>query len=139
MTFFSTIGDRRRRGTYDDNLVLRDIADGAESATASETGIAFDCRKIDQFKVCLAVDAYTGYDAGTAEWTLTVEVSDVVGGTYTQVGPSFIPVGAAIESEIVISGPMVEQVDADADWIRITATKTGSPGNITYGAWIVPC
>lgn len=139
MTFFSTIADRRRRGTYDVNLELRDIADGAESATASETGIPFDCRKINEFKVCYVINAHTGYDAGTAEWNLTVEVSDVVGGSYTQVGPTISPVGAAVEGEIVISGAMVAAADADADWIRITATKTGSPGNITYGAWIVPC
>ena len=31
-----------------------------------------------------------------------------------------------------------QQFDADAAFIRVTATKTGSPGNLTYGAFITP-
>ncbi|MEM9945479.1 MAG: hypothetical protein AAF810_05375 [Cyanobacteria bacterium P01_D01_bin.36] len=134
---FSTIADRRKRGPYDAELELRAYTAAALSATTSETGIEFAVRKQDQYKVCLSVGAYTGFDSGTAEWTITVEVSDVVGGTYTQIGPSYIPVGDADEYEIPLSGALVTAVDADAEFIRVTATKTGAPGDLTYAAWIV--
>lgn len=135
---FSTIANRRGRGAYDEALELRDYAAAALSATGSGTGILFYPRAQESFKVALSVAAYTSYSDGSAEWTITVEVSDAIGGTYTQVGPSFIPVGDAIEYEIPLSGALVEDIDADADYIRVTATKTGSPGNLTYAAWIVP-
>lgn len=139
-TFFSTIADRRRRGTFDKELELRDQSAAAISATTSETGIQFYPRKHEAFKVVIVSSAYTSYSAGAAEWTITVEVSDVVGGTYTVVGtlsPAALA-GAAGEAEIVLGGGQVATVDADADFIRVTATKTGSPGNLSYGAFIVP-
>lgn len=135
---FSTIANRRTRGAYDKSLELRDYGAAALSATGSETGIQFYPRAQESFKVALSVAAHTGYSSGSAEWTITVEVSDVVGGTYTQVGSSFTPDGNAAEHEIPLSGALVESIDADADFIQVTATKTGSPGNLTYGAWIVP-
>lgn len=139
-TFFSTIADRRRKGTYDVNLELRDYTAAAISATTSSTGVEFAVRKQDYFKVVIIADAYTGYVATSAEWTIEVEVSDVVGGTYTAIG-TLVPAtaaGAAIETELVFGGDQVADIDADAAFIRVTATKTGSPGNLTYGAFIVP-
>jgi hypothetical protein len=139
-TFFSTIGDRRRLGTYDSNLELRAYSASAVSSTTSETGIAFAVRKQDTFRVVINAAAYTSYSAGAAEWTITVEVSDVVGGTYTAVATldPATAAGAAIQIPIDISGGEVAAIDADAAFIRVTATKTGSPGNLTYGAYIVP-
>lgn len=139
-TFFSTIADRRRRGPFDKELELRDQSATAITATTSGTGIQFYPRKHEAFKVVLAVGAYTGYSAGTAEWTITVEVSNLVGGTYTVVGtlaPATLA-GAAGETEIVLGGGQIASLDADADFIRVTATKTGSPGALSYGAFIVP-
>jgi len=139
-TFFSTIADRRRIGTYDAQLELRDYAAAAISATTSETGVAFDVRKQCGFRVIVTADAYTGYVATTAEWTITVEVSDLVGGTYTTVATldPAAAAGAAIQVGVALSGDQIAAIDADAAFIRVTATKTGSPGNLTYGAYIVP-
>lgn len=135
---FSTIADRRVRGTYDQALELRDYAATALSATGSSTGIAFASRKIEAFKVCFAIAAYNSYSAGSAEWTITVEVSATVGGSYTVIGtisPALFA-GAAGETEIVFGGDEVADKLSTAEFIRVTATKTGSPGTLTYGAWI---
>lgn len=139
-TFFSTIADRRRIGTYDAELELRDYAAAAVSSTTSETGIEFAVRKQETFRVVINAAAYTSHSAGSAEWTITIEVSDVVGGTYTTVATldPATAAGAAIQVPIDISGGEVAAIDADAAFIRVTATKTGSPGNLTYGAYIVP-
>lgn len=137
---FSTIADRRARGTYDGDLQLRDYASAALSATTSSTGILFPSRKIEAFKVCISQAAYTGYVAGTAEWVITIEVSATVGGTYTVIGtlPAAVFAGAAGETEIMFGGDEVADRLSTAEAIRVTATRTGSPGNLVMGAWIVP-
>jgi hypothetical protein len=137
---FSTIADRRVRGTYDAALELRDYAAAALSATTSSTGIAFVSRKIEAFKVCLSFAAYTSYSAGSAEWTIDIEVAATVGGSYTKVA-TLLPAtfaGVAGETEFVIGGDEVADRLSTAEFIRVTATKTGSPGTLTFGAWIVP-
>jgi hypothetical protein len=137
---FSTIADRRARGTYDQALELRDYAAAAVSSNTTSTGIAFASRKIEGFKVCISHAAYTSYSAGSAEWTITIGVCATVGGSYVTVG-TLLPAtfaGAAAETEIVLGGDEVSDRLSTAEFIQIVATKTGSPGNLTYGAWIVP-
>jgi len=138
-TFYSTIADRRRRGTYDKEVELRAYTATAISATTSSTGIAFPVRKTADYKVCYSIGAYSSYSDGVNEWNITVEVSDAVGGSYTQVGTTISPVGTALEGEIPLTADYVAGIDADSAYIRVTATKTGSPGNLTYGAWLAPC
>lgn len=136
---YSTIADRRRRGTYDAALELRDTAAAAISATTNGTAIQFPARKYDDFKVCFNIAAYSSYAAGTAEWVLTVEVSATSGGSYTTIGTvgAAIFAGAAGETEIVFGGDEVADKLSTAEWIRVTATKTGSPGSLSFGSWIV--
>lgn len=140
-TFFSTIGDRRRVGTYDKGLELRDPDGAAISATTSETSIKFASRKNEVFRVVVNMAAYTGYTAGSAEWNVSVEVSDVESGTYTQVAslPASAGAGEAVQVPLDISGAEVAALDGDAEYIRVTATKTGAPGDLTYSAFIIPC
>lgn len=137
MTFFSTIADRRKRGTVDAALRFRKLSDTALSATGSTAGLAFYPRAQEVFKVCFSVAAYTGYAAGTAQWALTVEISDALNGTYTQIGKTLIPVGTAGELELALSGAEAAIVSSASVFIRVTATKTGAPGNLSYAAWIV--
>ena len=137
---FSTIADRRVRGTYDAALALRTPEAAAMSATTSTTRIAFAARKIEAFKVCFDIEAYTGYSAGSAEWTIAVDVSATVGGSSTVIG-TILPAlfaGAAGEFEIVFGGAEVAGRLATAEAIGLVCTKTGSPGNLTLSAWIVP-
>jgi hypothetical protein len=139
-TTFSTIADRRVRGTYDAALALRTPEAAAMSATTSTTRIAFACRKIEAFKVCFDIEAYTSYSAGTAEWTIAVDVSATVGGSSTVIG-TILPAqlaGAAGQLEIVFGGDEIAAKLATAEAIGLVCTKTGSPGNLTLAAWIVP-
>jgi hypothetical protein len=139
-TTFSTIADRRVRGTYDAALALRTPEAAALSATTSTTRIAFACRKIEAFKICFDIEAYTSYTATSAEWTIAVDVSATVGGSSTVIG-TILPAqlaGAAGQLEIVFGGAEVAGFLATAEAIGLVCTKTGSPGNLTLAAWIVP-
>jgi hypothetical protein len=137
-TFFSTIKDRRQRGPVDSLLLLKDYADAAISATASSTGLQVYPAAHEELKVVIVHDAITSVTPGSAEWVLTVSVSDLVGGTYTTVG-SLTLGAAASENAITFAGETAKLANASAAFVRITATKTGSPGTLKYGAWIVPC
>jgi hypothetical protein len=136
--FVSTLKPRTRRGTFDIETELRDVNAAAISATAADDAISFNPRAIESFKVCFAIGAYTSYSAGTAQWAIEVQISDAANGTFTTVGGSLIPVGAALETEIILSGAQCAIADDDAAYVRVKATKTGSPGSLSYGAWIVP-
>ena len=58
-------------GPFDKQLELRDVADGAETSTASETGIALDVLKADHFDAIINVTALGTADADEV-YTLTV-------------------------------------------------------------------
>lgn len=132
---------KKRRSYWTDALLLlRDAAnDTAESATASETAVEFDVTYNDKFKVAIEYADIGGTVDGSNFWTISVEVSDTQGGTFTEVGSSgALPVSGP--AEIVISGLNVENLDADADWIRVTATETGTTaGDLNYSAYVTPC
>lgn len=122
---------------FDKELELRDIADGAETGTASETAIEFPVRKIDLYKCIVYHSAIGGTIDGSNYWTVTVEVSDAVGGTYTQVATTGPLTATAKEIELPLSGLNATWMDADSGWIRVTATETGATaGNLTYGAYL---
>lgn len=140
--FFSTNANSRARGAFDNLLLLRDYDAAAIAATTSETGIEFPVRKTNSYKVILSIDAYTGYSADTIFWTITVEISNLIGGTFYTVG-TFIPDGNAIETEIPLTGGWCATIDSDSEFIRVTATatddlETPSLGELSYGAWIIP-
>ena len=135
---FSTIADRRKRGTYDVLLELRPITAAAIAATTNETGIEFASRKCAQFKVCFALAAYTGYVASSAEWIINVAVSATLGGTYTTVASvaASVAAGAALETSLVIGSNLVASIVPAAEFIRVSAVRVGASGNLSYSAWI---
>ena len=138
-TFYANYKDARRRGTVDDALTFRKLTDAAISATTSTTGIQLYPTKVEALKVCIAHLAYTSYAAGTAQWTITVEVSASLGSGYEVVAtldPATFA-GAAAETEIVLGGDQIFDALSTATYVRVTATKTGSPGNLTFAAWVV--
>lgn len=134
---FSTIADRRRSAPVDALLTLRDYSAAAINATASAAAIEFDSRKVDMFKVVLNHAAIASVAAGTAEWTIAIQVSATQGGTYTTIASRVLG-AAAGEFEFSFSGTEVAQLLATARWMRVTATKAGSVGDLTYGVQIYP-
>lgn len=133
----STIADRRYK-LYDNALELRAYTASALSATGSSTGVAFDVSTFPSFEVIVNVAAHTGYSAGSAFWTITVEVSDTLGSGYVTVG-SYTPDGTAKEARIAVDCLYGELLKSNAAYIRVTATKTSTAGNLTYGAYLNPC
>lgn len=129
----------RTQRIIDTALMLRDIADGAETSTANETAISFDCRKIGEFKAIINITAVDG-TTGDETYAFDISVSDLVGGTFTKVATLPALVGqnltAPLVLEIPLSGPGCEQLDADSDWIRIGCTLAGTSPSITYGAFL---
>ena len=131
---FSTIADRDFR-QFDKALELRDGKAAAISATTSETAIAVPLRKSMDFKVVVYHSDITAVVAGTAEWVLNVEVASTQGGTYTSLGTITLTATGQTR-ERVFGRSHVKFVNATQEWVRITATKVGTPGNLTYGAFI---
>jgi len=133
----STIADRQG-SHYDDLTVIRPISSAALSATTSETGVSVAITKFEDFSLVLQVQAISAFVAGTAFWTLTAEVSTTLGGTYVPVGSIDLTSGSADDYLIPLSGYTIGKVVPNAAFIRVTATKTGSPGNLTYAAYLSP-
>ncbi len=121
---------------YDAALVLRDVADGAETATAAETGIALDVLKAGNFKVIFdvtALDATTGNET----YVLAVETdANTSFGSAVQVGA--VTVSAVGRYEVPLSQWQLAKLDSTAAAIRVNATLGGTTPSITYGAYIVP-
>jgi len=132
----STIGDRRK-DLFDKLLELRAYDAAALTATANGTALSIDATKIIAYEAICNIAAYTGYDAGTAEWALKIEVS-ADDSTYVAVTPDTVIDGTAQELRFALSGAAVNDVVADAIYVRVVATKTGSPGNLTFGAYLSP-
>ena len=138
----STIANRRSY-EFDALTVLRLITAAVLAATTSEAGvplatIAPVIAAYDLFKVIVHDAAYTGYANGTAQWTATVEASTTIGGTYTQVSTPVVLNGSAQNVEVALSGLGVDSAVPGAKYLRVTATKTGTPGNLVYGAFVSP-
>lgn len=131
---------KRRAYHYDSLISLRDAKnDTAESATASEPAVEFAARSTDKFKVAIEYADIGGTVDASNSWAISVEVSDTAAGTFTEVANSgALP--ASGPAEVTVSGLQIENLDADAAWIRVTATETGTTaGDLNYSAYITPC
>ncbi|MEH1790826.1 MAG: hypothetical protein V7L23_35985 [Nostoc sp.] len=136
----STIANRRAI-SLDASLILRDFTAGiAVSATTAETAISnTNVAELCYYKAVVDVAAHTGYAAGTAQWAITIEAS-ADNSTFVPVG-TVIPTGVANRFQIPLSGEWVEKNLPAASYtniiyVRAKATKTGSPGNLNYGAFL---
>jgi hypothetical protein len=127
----------RRSVRFDAELEIRDVDATAISATTSETAIAIPITKNLAHKCVIIAKAYSSYVATTAQWTITVEAS-ADNSTFKQVGNAITPVGTADQFFIALEGAAIADVVPDAAYIRTTATKTGTPGTLQYGAFLAP-
>jgi hypothetical protein len=127
---------RRESSIVDSDLALRTSGTPITSTT-SETGIAFDVRKIGAYK---AVIQYNGLDWTTNDETyvFSVEVSDLVGGTYTAIAtlPDVGSATAADRLDIPLSGKIADDLDADSAFIRVTATLGGTTPSVDYDCYL---
>jgi hypothetical protein len=130
----STIANRVGK-LFDKSLELYDIATAAISATTNGTPLATDATKILDYDLAINPVAYTGYVAGTAQWAISIAAATTVGGTYNTVA-SVVLDGTATQRFIALSGAFVNGVTPGALFLRVIATKTGTPGNLQFGAFL---
>jgi hypothetical protein len=130
----STIANRVGK-VFDKNLELYDIATAAISATTNGTPLAIDATRYLDYDVVINPVAYTGFVAGTAQWSISIAAATTVGGTYNTVGTIVLD-GTATQRFIALSGVMIGGVTPLTQFLRVTATKTGTPGNLQFGAFL---
>ena len=125
----------RAKRIYDAALSLR-AAGTPETATAAETGVAFPVRKLDSYK---AVIAYSGKVYTNETYIFKIEVSDLVGGTYTAIATlPDIGDNGLVEGflDVPLNGLIAEQLDADSAFIRVSVTITGAAPSIDYDCFL---
>lgn len=126
--------------TYD---VLGLIVSGeAVTTTASCTGVNIVGLNIgtNQFVAVLNHGATTGTVDGSNYYTLQLEASDLVGGTYFPIGNAVkLPAGAGQFQIGFTSEQLADAVTASggADFFRVTCTKVGTTATaVSYTAFI---
>jgi hypothetical protein len=139
--FFSTLPRPANTAQVDALTVLRDYTAAAASATTNGTPIEYPFTAEESVKVIINQAAYSSYSAGSVSWTLSLQVSDAVAGTYREVASiaPTVAAGAALNGqEVFLSGEQINKVVAGARFLRIVATKLSTAGDLTFGAYLVP-
>ena len=139
-TFLSTLPRSTNRGLIDALTTLRNYSAAAISATTVGVPIEYAFTAEESVKVIMNFAAYSGYVASSAEWVITTEISATLAGTYRVVDTiaAFIGAGAALQHEIFLGGRQMENLVANARFMRVTATRVGAPGNLVFGSYLVP-
>lgn len=123
---------------FDKQLELRDIADGAETSTATETGITFPVRQAGEFKAVFYVSALDSTD-GNETYEISVIVADAVANLAgSGVTVASVPITATGVYELGLSSGLIEALDADAGAITCKATLGGTTPSLTYGCFLAP-
>jgi len=126
---------------FDALTVLRDIDDGAETATADETGILFPVRFSGLFEVVInitAIDAASGNET----YVLVVDVDSLAAfsDAPVEVARKTVDKATAMPAEVRIplASDDIARLDSNAAAIRVGLEAGGTTPSITYGAWIAP-
>jgi len=123
----------------DTELWLRADTEGTETSDQSETGINFNIRKHGPVDCVIGI---TSVDDTTDDETyvLNIQVSDLVGGTYTTIATVAIDNGTADGTvlRVPLNGNKAGFLDADCDWIRIGVDVGGTTPIIDYWAYLAP-
>lgn len=103
------------------------VEDQAVTTTASTTGaniVGLNLGDAAYHAVIDATDSLGTFD-GSNNYTVALEASDSVGGTYVQVGNT-VTVLAAGKFEIGFTAKQLNDLVTDADFFRLTVTKVGT-------------
>lgn len=113
--------------------------DEVVGATASCTGANIDGLALGDTSYVVVVNnsAVTGTVDGSNYYTLQVEVSDAVDGTYVSLGEGATLPATAGTTQFGFTSAQLNGLTADADYFRVTATKTGTTATeVTYTAYV---
>jgi hypothetical protein len=123
--------------TFDKLLELRNVGDGAETATAAESGLSLPVRMAGDVRAVFHVTALDT-TSGNETYALSVETDSLAAFTDSPVKVGELPVTATGIYELPLSGRQIETLDPNAAAIRCKATLGGTTPSITYGAFLVP-
>jgi hypothetical protein len=130
----STIAQRTGR-IFDKFLELYSIDTAAISATTIGVPIVFHATKELCFDLAVNSKAYTGFVTTTSSWSISIEASTSLAGTYTKVGSIELD-GTTKSRSLALSGAMISGVVPGATHLRVTATKVGAAGPLQFGAFL---
>lgn len=125
------------RFTVDSALILRAPSDAAETATAAETGVAFDVLKAGTFHAVvdvIGIDTTTGNET----YVVSVETDSVAAFSDSPVQVAAVTVTSTGRHILTLDQDLVAKLDPDAAAIRVKATLGGTTPIISYGAFIAP-
>lgn len=117
---------------------LRVVEGANPSATTSETGLNVVGANVGEkaYSAVFAVSAIAGTADASNNFSLQLEVSDALGGTYVALGNPVVPLVTG-NYQIGFTSEQVENLVAGADFFRVTATKTGTTNtDITYDCYL---
>ena len=115
------------------------VEDEVVSVTASCTGANIDGLALGSasYVAVINTNAPTGTVDGSNYYSLQVEVSDAIGGTYVAIGNPVVTPVAAIQTQVGFTSEQLEGLTASADFFRVTATKVGTTATaVTYTAFV---
>lgn len=112
--------------------------DEAVTTTASCTGVNIEgVIGEDQFVAIINTGDVTGTVDGSNYYSLQLEASDAIGGTYVKVGNAVVAPATAGQAEVGFTANQVQGLVADANHFRVTATKVGTTATaVTYTAFV---
>ena len=117
-------------------LLLRDINDGAETATATEAAVDFVAADHGDFKVIVSVTALDTVNTDET-YNLAIEV-DADSDFSTPVAVGTLAFSATGVYEIPLSKAQVENLESGGIKMRTKMTIGGTTPSITYGAYLTP-
>jgi hypothetical protein len=132
-----------------DAVTLRDLTDGAETATATEAAISLSeldeaywhANEIPHGVMEIGI-IVTALDRGTGDETyvLSLQVDDTANHADTPITVHSITVGAVGFYRLFLDSKSIPTLDSDSSgtdkWLAIKVTLAGTTPSITYGAWI---
>ena len=124
---------------FDKATELRNIADGPVTSSGAnpETGIQVDPRFKGPMVVAVHVTAIDNA-GGNETYVFNVEISDLVGGTYSSIAQVDFDRDKAMPAtlQIPVNGELADFIDSDSVFMRINPTLGGTTPSITYGAYL---
>lgn len=113
--------------------------DEVVSVTASCTGFNIVGLNIGDasYVAVINTNAPTGTVDGSNYYSLQLEVSDAIAGTYVAVGNPVVSPVAASSAQVGFTAEQINLLVDGADFFRVTATKVGTTATaVTYTAFV---
>ena len=115
------------------------VEDEVVGATASCTGANIVGLNLGHasYVAVINTSATTGTVDESNYYTIQLEVSDAVAGTYVSIGEAIVLPATAAQYQVGFTSEQLERLTTGADYFRVTCTKTGTTATaVTYTAFV---